>query len=142
MQTINDRGPLAPRQTAARWRQRTLAARPPRIAMALLILAIPVHLLVPAPALPTSTVAAILVAGAGFGLMIRAWWLFRIENAPICPTDEPVLLLTGDVFGLSRNPMYLGMTMMLAATGIYAGGWPFYAAAALFALLLDRVFIP
>lgn len=74
--------------------------------------------------------------------MIRAWWLFRIANTAICPTETATSLVTHDVFSFSRNPMYLGMSMILAALGLAMGSAPFYAALAGFCLIMDRVFCP
>jgi protein-S-isoprenylcysteine O-methyltransferase Ste14 len=123
-------------------RQRMLALRPPRIGMTLGAAAIAVHAIVPRSTLPSFAAAAALSAGLGFAIMIRAWWLFRRAGTAICPTERPTTLVTHDVFALTRNPMYLGMIMMLAAPAFLFGSIPFYVAAAVFALFLDRVFCP
>jgi len=114
--------------------------RPPRIAMGLAVVAFAVHLLDPMPVLSLPPLPAVVIAVAGFTMMIRAWWLFRNAGTPICPTDTPLTMVTGDVFSLSRNPMYLGMVMMLAALALYFGTVPFIAAAVAYAVVLDRVF--
>lgn len=116
--------------------------RPPRIAMTLVAMAALLHLLVPLDALPSAPLPAAIVGGLGFAIMLRAWWLFRIENTAICPTARTTTLITRDVYVLTRNPMYLGMVMMLAAIALLAGALPFYIAAVLYFLLLNAVFCP
>jgi len=116
--------------------------RPPRIAMSLLFIAIMVSIL---PNLALSLhrplyATALLIGFAGFVLMIRAWWLFKTANTAICPTRKSSSLVTHDVFSVTRNPMYLGMTMMLAGVALGVGTAPFYAATLAYFLIIDRVF--
>ena len=116
--------------------------RPPRIAMTLVAMAALLQLLVPLDALPSAGLPAAFVGGLGFIIMLRAWWLFRIEGTAICPTARTTTLITRDVYALTRNPMYLGMVMMLSAIALLAGVLTFYAAAISYFLLLNIVFCP
>lgn len=116
--------------------------RPPRIAMTLVAMAALLQLLVPLDVLPSAPLPAAFVGGLGFTIMLRAWWLFRIENTAICPTARTTTLITRDVYALTRNPMYLGMVMMLAAIALFAGALPFYIAVITYFLLLNAVFCP
>jgi protein-S-isoprenylcysteine O-methyltransferase Ste14 len=116
--------------------------RPPRIAMSLVAAAAALHLLFPLTVVPPSSVGGLLVGTAGFSLMMRAWWLFRRAGTAICPTDRASALLTGDVYGFTRNPMYLGMVMILLGFAIGFGTVPFFAAAALLFAILNFVFCP
>jgi protein-S-isoprenylcysteine O-methyltransferase Ste14 len=123
---------------------RFIQHRPPRIAMSLLFIAIMVSVL---PNLALSLhrplyATALLIGLAGFALMIRAWWLFKTANTAICPTRQSSALVTHDVFSVTRNPMYLGMSMMLTAVALGVGTVPFYAATFAYFLILDRVFCP
>jgi protein-S-isoprenylcysteine O-methyltransferase Ste14 len=119
-----------------------LAYRPPRIAMLLLVVATLAQT-VPLLALPTFQspvmVGATLLA-VGFSIMIRAWWLFQQRETAICPTAETTSFITNDIYAYSRNPMYLGMVMMLLGIALLAGSWPYYLAAAVHALILNHVF--
>ena len=92
-----------------------LQYRPPRIAMSLLLGAVVLQLIVSSdvPLLPASLAGGTLSALLGFGIMLRAWWLFRLRNTAICPTATTTTLITDDVFRLTRNPMYLGIALML-----------------------------
>ena len=94
---------------------RMLRYKPPRIAMTLLLVAAALQPLVPATwtVVPASLAGGVLIAVLGFGIMLRAWWLFRAHQTAICPNAETTSLLTHDIYGLTRNPMYLGIVLML-----------------------------
>ena len=121
---------------------RLVRLRPPRIAMALTGVAAAMHLVLPLPPLPSWRVAAVLAGSTGFAIMLRAWWLFRKAQTPICPTNNATALVTGDIFAMTRNPMYLGIVMMMFATAMFFGTAPFCAAALLNFLILQCVFCP
>ena len=123
---------------------RVLDLRPPRIAISLVLVAGLVHYIAPARnlALPSPTAAAAVAAITGFVIMIRAWWLFKLRGTAICPTANTTALITNDVFLLSRNPMYLGMLMMLMALAIYMGSLPFYVATLTLFIILNAAFCP
>jgi len=121
---------------------RIVGLRPPRIAMSLVAAAAVVHVALPIAAWRSFPLVAALVAAAGFAIMLRAWWLFRRAATPICPTDEATVLITDDVFALTRNPMYLGIVMMVFAVALGVGTAPFYAAALLLFAILNYGFCP
>lgn len=114
--------------------------RPPRIAMAALAIGAVAHLLLPFTLHRPLPVAGAAIGTGGFLLMLRAWWLFRSSGTAICPTARSTALITTDVYRLTRNPMYLGITAMIAAPGLATGSLPFYLAAMAFAVIVDRVF--
>ena len=116
--------------------------RPPRIAMVLMGAAAAFHIIVPFTTLPSWRLTAILTGTAGLAIMLRAWWLFRKAGTAICPTDQATKLITGDIFATTRNPMYLGIIMMMLGIALYSGSAPFYAAALLNFLVLNGIFCP
>jgi len=117
-----------------------LRYRPPRIAMSLVLIAVAAHLWIDVPLHDGALFAAAFVALSGFAMMLRAWWLFRVAGTAICPTATATSLVTHDVFSLSRNPMYLGITLMLMGLALYAGTLPFYIAAITYFIIMDRAF--
>lgn len=123
-------------------RQELLGFRPPRIAMLLVAAAAVLHLALPLALLPPLRGAAIALGTAGFGVMLRAWWLFRTIDTPICPTARATALITHDIYAITRNPMYLGMLMMLLGIALFAGSAGFYAAALIYFLILNFAFCP
>jgi len=122
--------------------ERIVMLRPPRIAMSLAAVAVVLHLAFPLEILPASLTGGILIGATGFALMLRAWWLFRRAATPICPTHDATTLLTGDVYAFTRNPMYLGIVMMMLGVAISFGTAPFFAATALLFAILTAVFCP
>jgi len=118
-----------------------LEYRPPRIAMTLLLVAAAIHLLAPIH-LYASFVIAIALGTSGFAVMMWAWWQFQQYEVAICPTEKTDRLITDGVYRFTRNPMYLGMLMMLAGIAAWFGTLPFYfAVIALFAII-NQSFCP
>jgi protein-S-isoprenylcysteine O-methyltransferase Ste14 len=119
-----------------------LEYRPPRIAMLLLALATALHFacgesMPPMAGLP----AGAIVSGiAGLALMLRAWWLFKTRDTPICPTATSSVLITTDVYRLTRNPMYLGIALMMTGVALFTGGPFFYLATLAFFVIIDHSF--
>jgi protein-S-isoprenylcysteine O-methyltransferase Ste14 len=102
------------------------------------------HLLLPqawttAGSLPA---AGALLASFGFLVMLRAWWLFRRFETAICPNAETTTLITTDVYRFTRNPMYVGIVLMLLGIAVGTGGLFFYVAALAYFLTIDYAFCP
>lgn len=119
-----------------------LRYRPPRIAMALAAIGMIAHLASPFTIHAGLPVLAGIVAAAGCSIMLRAWWLFRTAGTAICPTARTSTLITRDVYRVSRHPMYLGMTLMLAAAGLATGDGVLYLPAVVFWMIVDHHFAP
>lgn len=71
-------------------------------------------------------VAALLIAAAGLAVMFTAVFSFRRAQTTINPLrpQETSKLVSSGVFGLTRNPMYLGMLLLLVAWAAYlASAW-------------------
>ena len=121
-----------------------LQHRPPRIAMLFLLLATALHWLTPLGATPVfpSTILAATMGLIGFLVMLWAWRQFKDQGVAICPTEKTDCLITDGVYRYTRNPMYLGVTMMLFAVAIQVGTIPFFVAAAAFLVVIQNVFCP
>jgi len=74
--------------------------------------------------------------------MLRGWWLFRRNDTAICPTAAATRLITSDIYRLTRNPMYLGIVLMLLGVAIATGSLPCHVATLAFFLVIDFVFCP
>jgi protein-S-isoprenylcysteine O-methyltransferase Ste14 len=116
--------------------------RPPRIALALIATAAASDWLLGgrlrlSPPLPAM---GLLLGLAGLSIMLRAWWLFKQARVAICPTAETARLITHGIYRWTRNPMYLGIVFMMLGFAAGFGTLPFYAAAAAFFVVIDRVF--
>ena len=75
---------------------------------------------------------AALILG-GLGLMALAIVEFRRHRTTVVPHQQPAQIVTSGVFAVSRNPIYLGDTMILAGCALRWHAYP--------ALLLVPVFM-
>lgn len=80
-----------------------------------------------------------------FGLLLAGWGerTFAAEGTeilPASPTNKK--LVTRGPFRFTRNPMYLGLTLMAFGFAFYFGTLPFYAVPVLLFLLCNFSFIP
>jgi len=69
---------------------------------------------------------------------------FRRHRTTVNPLDpaQASSMVTGGVFRITRNPMYVGMAGLLAAHAVRRGGWLTPLPIAAFVLLIDRLQIP
>jgi protein-S-isoprenylcysteine O-methyltransferase Ste14 len=122
---------------------------PPVWFLSFLALGLLAHFFVPAtrvfdmsiPLLDAILSAALIIMG--FGLSLRASNLFAIEKTEIRPTSpQNRVLITYGPYKISRNPMYLGMVLILLGVGFAIGTLPMFVAALADFLVLNFVFIP
>jgi protein-S-isoprenylcysteine O-methyltransferase Ste14 len=78
----------------------------------------------------------------GFMLMIWAWLQFRNVKTAIYPTAETTVMITCGAYGISRNPMYFGIVLMLIGAAFLMGETMTVFAPVTFFLIIDKVFIP
>ena len=94
---------------------------PPVVWLGLALLCYLIQLLIPQPHLlvePFQNVGpAIFVIGLGF--IGFAAWKFLRRRTNIHAFRDPEKLITDGVFGVSRNPIYLGFTLMLIGLAVY-----------------------
>ena len=66
---------------------------------------------------------------------------FRRANTPIKPFEEPTALVTGGMYQVSRNPMYLGFVLILVGIAILLGSVMPYIVIPVFMILIEKSFI-
>ena len=123
---------------------RILELKPPRIAFVLLAFSIGLWYFSPYGTvllIPNKLIASVIIT-LGFVIMMWAWFLFKKSNTVVCPTGTTSLIVTKGVYKFSRNPMYLGMTMMLTGASFLMGSVSSFLAPAAFFLIIDKFFIP
>lgn len=105
-------------------------APPPLIALAAVLLGLALDWLLPAYVLTVllsfweRVVIAVILIGAGAALAIPALRGFRSAGTHVEPWKASTVLVTGGVFGRLRNPMYVGLTLLLAGLSIFlASDW-------------------
>ncbi len=101
--------------------------RPPFLALALLVAAWIVNAvwkperLVPWP----WAWLGVLIMAAGLGLIVWAIRLFRRIGTTHDVREAPSHLVLVGPYRFTRNPMYLGITLILLAIGVLVGTWSF-----------------
>lgn len=66
-------------------------------------------------------VLAILFGGAGLVFLVGALGLFRMTGTRPEPWQPTTAIVTGGVYRVSRNPMYVGMALIYAALALALG---------------------
>jgi protein-S-isoprenylcysteine O-methyltransferase Ste14 len=111
-----------------------------RLPPLLLVLILAMTMLVVDRALPLFRVlhppVAYLGAAAvalGILIVVISAGLFRLRETTINPFGEPAIVVQDGLYRFSRNPMYLGMLLVLTGIGVWLGN--------LFALLVAPAFV-
>ena len=121
-----------------------LQVNPPLIAIVLLAVSVLLHYLIPEeialrfPMLRTGP----LISLAGGSIAISALFRFRRAKTDFLPLGEPTSLVVGGVYRFTRNPMYVGLTLILTGLALYVGSLPMFLAPVGFAVIIHNVFIP
>lgn len=118
---------------------------PPIIYSAALVAGLIMAVIVPLPldrvvGLPGRTAGAVLIA-LGLALDLAAIFTLRAGQTTVLPHRGSRHLVTSGPFRLSRNPIYLGNTLVVAGLGLaFANGWLMIAAIAA-AILTQKIAI-
>ncbi len=121
-----------------------IASRPPRIALLFLMIAAVLQFLfeIGDTILFSSPGIGLGLFGTGFLMMMWAWWIFKRQKLAVCFTARATHITTEGPYRLTRNPMYLGMVLMMAGTAFFFGTLPFSIAALVYFILLNGFFCP
>lgn len=82
-----------------------------------------------------------LVLGAGLLILAGAAGSFRRHKTPLIPFKEPTALVEEGLYRISRNPMYLGMLLVLIGLAIRLGSASPWLVIPVFVIVIDRRFI-
>jgi protein-S-isoprenylcysteine O-methyltransferase Ste14 len=83
-----------------------------------------------------------LMGVVGFFVMMWSWWVFKTQHLAVCPLQRTEHLTKGGPYRFSRNPMYLGMLLMMLGLALYIGTLPFYLSALGYFAILNFSFVP
>ena len=91
-----------------------------------------------APSVRLLLAGALAVVGVGFDVLgLHAFFRSRTTINPLRPAKTSALV-TGGVYRVTRNPMYVGMAILLTGWAVYLGSlWPFLGPA-LFVAYITR----
>ena len=90
---------------------------------------------------PYTTYAGIALIAAGISIAAAAAGLFWRAGTPVIPFEKSTALVTGGLFRYTRNPMYLGMMLLLLGAGLIFGSAGSLLPIPLFAWVIVRNFI-
>lgn len=118
-------------------RGKAVAVPPPFLFGAALLIGFLMHRAlgwhIPVPRSVSIVVGAVL-AGVGIALSAMVTWLFLRARTPISPLSQPTALVLDGPYRFSRNPDYLGQTLLCVGIGLMLN-WPAELAATIPALL-------
>mgnify|MGYP001401110186 CR=1 FL=1 len=116
---------------------------PPTYFLLALILVAAFHFLLPVTQLVEGVwrCTGVIPFVLGVFLNLSADRAFKQRGTTVKPFEESTALIAEGVFSFSRNPMYLGMLLILAGAALLAGSAMPWIAVFIFALLMDRSFI-
>ncbi len=89
---------------------------------------------------PYSWSGAVLIV-LGFFALVSSAMLFSRADTPLKPFEETTSLVRGGLYKVTRNPMYLGMAMVLTGTAIGLGSLGAFLFIPLFVWLIQSLFI-
>ncbi|MCZ0736614.1 methyltransferase family protein [Phreatobacter sp. AB_2022a] len=102
---------------------------------------LPPHILAPAIGLNGQVLLGLALAAAGLWCAASAASLFRRAGTNIVPTQPTLTIVTGGPYRFTRNPMYLGMVLMvLGASLVFSLEWGIILTPVLW-LALDRLIV-
>lgn len=79
--------------------------------------------------------------GAGLGCVLWHAGALRRAGTPVRPFEPPTALVQSGLYRYSRNPIYLGLVVMLIGIALLQGTLAPLLAAPIYAVLLDRAFV-
>lgn len=75
---------------------------------------------------------------AAFVLIVLAGWKFNRRKTPVRPFAEAEVLVTDGPFRVSRNPIYLGMLLVLAGVALRMGTLTPWLVLPAFVMIINR----
>ncbi|OOE53864.1 methyltransferase family protein [Salinivibrio kushneri] len=85
---------------------------------------------------------AALPLGLAVGLLAAAKWAFHLHHTTLDPLQMPSALVTTGIYSYTRNPMYLALVLIIAASGLYFNALWCWGMIPAFMAYLSATFIP
>jgi len=77
------------------------------------------------------------------GVVLNLWTsLFKKNKTTVKPHETPSKMITSGPYKFTRNPMYLGMSLLFFGLAIFLGSLVAFSFPLLFIILMDATFIP
>lgn len=119
-----------------------LSIRPPIVAILCFAIGYLLHISIPTSInIGSSWTAFILIV---LGFLSAAWALFTFsrQKTTIYPTGRPTHLVSEGLFRVTRNPMYLGLALILTGFAFMMGSPQAFVAPILFVAAMNFIYIP
>jgi protein-S-isoprenylcysteine O-methyltransferase Ste14 len=121
----------------------TTKIHPPLLALALLLVTLLLHFMLPEErAVGWTEVIGLIVVAAGAGVSSFAAALFQARDTTRKPWGEPTQFVVQPPYTWTRNPMYVGVVMMLLGFAIFFSSVVMLLAPFVFLFVIDRLVIP
>jgi protein-S-isoprenylcysteine O-methyltransferase Ste14 len=116
---------------------------PPKLFVIFIIHIVVLYLLSPGKKIikPPYHYSGIILIIFGLGLTLWAYYLFKKDKTTVKPYENPAKLVTQGPFLASRNPMYLGLSMVLVGLTIFLGSLLTFVFPISFIIIMDVFFI-
>lgn len=116
---------------------------PPLLAAGLLVGTLVLHFVLPETrAVAWYQVIGLLLVAAGVGICVFAAAIFEARDTTKIPWGEPAVFVVQRPYTFTRNPMYLGVTIILAGFAVFFGSIVMLVAPVAFFLVIDGKVIP
>ena len=117
---------------------------PPLYFLVLLLASIGLGIYLPIVKLRPTVYRFVGIAPILIGVVLNLWAdsLFKKNKTTVKPHLKPTALMTSGVFGWTRNPMYLGMALILFGVSICVGALTAFISPVVFFFISERSFIP
>jgi protein-S-isoprenylcysteine O-methyltransferase Ste14 len=116
---------------------------PPLLAVALILITLILHFVLPEESLVGwHHVIGLLLVAIGAGLSSFAAAIFQARDTTRNPYGDPATFVVQAPYTWTRNPMYLGITTALFGLAIFFGSIVMLLAPIAFFIVIDRMVIP
>lgn len=108
-----------------------------------IILMTALHYWIPVLAYRTAVLqyAGVAIGAFGMVMMVMSAGAFKKAETGLVPFEEATVLVTHGFFRFTRNPMYLGMVLLLTGLALILGSLSVLVPIPLFAWIIQRNFI-
>jgi protein-S-isoprenylcysteine O-methyltransferase Ste14 len=117
---------------------------PPTHFFIYLIISILLHYVLPIAQIINSTANWLGFIFFAIGSLLNIWadQIMRKNKTTVKPLEKPSVLIQTGPFKISRNPMYLGIALLLIGAGFILGSVTSFVGVILFVAAMEIVFIP
>ena len=115
---------------------------PPATAILLVAIAYIFNILFPGAVIFQSYIIFVMVLLVGVVFVGWSVLLFRRAHTTLNPNKKPGKMIESGPYLISRNPMYLGLLLMLLGYAFLKGEFVFFVTPVVYYVLMDKIVIP